>query len=155
MPFADMQMARLGNAAPEHGPHGQFDVAFELGFRDPRRLEVLPVEIGDAALAQHIERPAATAERRRYAQARDFGEDIGPKHRAVPGDRRTPVLADHHRPPFAQCSHQGYDVADIVKDAVGVDVGRRAGLAEAAHVGRDDAKTGGRQRRDLMPPGIG
>ena len=50
---------------------------------------------------------------------------------------------------------QRNDVANIVEDAVGVDLRRCAGFAKTAHVRRDDAKAGRRERGNLMPPGIG
>jgi hypothetical protein len=145
-------MAGLGNASPEYGSHGQIDVALELGFGDPWGLEILPVEIGDASFAQQVEGPAAAAERRGHAQASDLGEDIRPEHRAVPCDRRTPVVAHNHRLLFPEGCDQRDDVADVVEDAVGVDVGGRAGFAKAAHVRCDNAKVGRRQRGQLMPP---
>ena len=80
---------------------------------------------------KRIERPAAAAERRRNAQARDGGENIGPEQRGVPGDRRAPVMADDDRLLFAERRDQRDHVADSVEDAVGVDVGGRAGSAES------------------------
>ena len=147
---------RIGEAAPaQHDSHRRGDIALELGLGDARRLEILPVEIGDAVVPQGFERQAASAGRRRNAEAGDLGEDIGAEHRRVPGDRRAPVMADNDGLLFAERRHQRDHVADIVEDGVGVDIGRRAGPAEAAHVGGDDMEAGFRDGRDLVPPGIG
>jgi hypothetical protein len=43
----------------------------------------------------------------------------------------------------------------MVENTVGIDVVRRAGAAEAAHIGRGNVETGLGKRRDLMSPGIG
>ena len=64
-------------------------------------------------------------------------------------------MADDHGLLFAERLHQRDHVADIVENAVGADIGGRAGLAEAAHVGGSDPEARGRDRRDLVPPGIG
>ena len=64
-------------------------------------------------------------------------------------------MADDDRLLFAERCDQRDHVADSVEDAVGVDIGRRAGSAETAHVRRNDMEAGRRERRDLMPPGIG
>jgi hypothetical protein len=118
-------------------------------------LKILPIEIGDPAFAQGIERPAAPPEGRRDAQTGHGGEYVGSEQRGVPGDRRSPVVADDHglrlAERFDQCDH----VADGIENAVGVDIGGSAGPAESPHVRRDDMETGSRDRRDLMPPGIG
>ena len=50
----DEQRRRIGDAAPQHHSHGLGDVALEFGFGDAGRLKILPVEIGDAALAQAL-----------------------------------------------------------------------------------------------------
>src|SRR5436190_23456116 len=60
----------------EHHAHGGGNVALELGLRHTGRLKIVPVEVGDAALAQRLKRPAAAAQGRRYAQPCDLGEDI-------------------------------------------------------------------------------
>src|SRR6476646_10022552 len=60
----DEQGRRIGKPAPKQGPHRQANIALELGFGDAGGLKVLPVEIGDAALAQSVERPATASERR-------------------------------------------------------------------------------------------
>src|SRR3954454_6176507 len=70
----------IGKAPPaEHDAHGARDVVLELGLGNAGRLEILPIEIADAALAQEVERLAAAAERRRHAQASDRREDVGPE----------------------------------------------------------------------------
>jgi len=68
--------------------------ALELGLRDAGRLKILPVEIGDPAFAQGVERPAAPTEWRGNAQPRDGCENIRAEHRRVPGNRRAPVVPD-------------------------------------------------------------
>src|SRR5258708_39513853 len=56
----------------------------------------------------------------------------------------------------ACCSPEGCDqrdhVADRIEDAVGTDLGGRAGLGETAHVGRHDMENGLRKRPGLGPP---
>src|ERR1019366_322372 len=70
----DEQRGRwIGKSAPEQGSHRQVNIALELTFGDAGRLKILPIEIGDPAFAQGIERPTAAAERRGYAQARNRG----------------------------------------------------------------------------------
>ena len=64
----------------------------------------------------------------------------------MPGHRRTPVVADDDGLLFAQRRHQRDHVADGIEDAVGADIGGRAGPAIAAHVGSDDMKAGIRDR---------
>lgn len=72
--------AGIGEAAPaEHDAHGAGDVLLEFGLGDAGRLEILPVEIGDAALAQQIERLAAAAEWWRHAQVSHRREDVRPE----------------------------------------------------------------------------
>ena len=56
---------------------------------------------------------------------------------------------------LSECRDQRYHVSDGVEDAVRIDIGGRAGSAEAPHIRCDDMETGSRNRRDLMPPGIG
>src|SRR6267154_5290366 len=65
----DKQGGWIGKSATKQGPHRQVNIALELGFGDARRLKVLPIEIGDAAFAQRIERPAAAPQRRGNAEA--------------------------------------------------------------------------------------
>jgi hypothetical protein len=63
-------------------------------------------------------------------------------------------MADDHRLLFTERRNQRDHVADKIEDAVGVDVGRRAGAAEAAHIRCNYAETGFGNGWDLMPPGI-
>jgi hypothetical protein len=56
---------------------------------------------------------------------------------------------------FAERGDERDHVADGVENTVGIDIGRRAGSAEAAHIGCRDTESGRGDRRDLMPPGIG
>jgi hypothetical protein len=55
-------------------------------------------------------------------------------------------VPDDHSLCFAERTDQGDHIADVVKDGVGFDVGRRRRAAEAAHVGRDHMKAGRSQR---------
>ena len=64
-------------------------------------------------------------------------------------------MADYHGLLFAKRRHQGDHVADIVKDGVGADIGRRTAAAKAAHVGRHDVEAGVCDRGNLVPPGLG
>src|SRR3954453_8630487 len=115
----------IGKSAPaEHDPHGAGDVMLELGLGDTRHLEILPVEVGDAALTQQLERLAAAAERRRHAETRDSREDVGTEQRRMPGDWCAPVVADDHRLALAERLHQADYVADGVEDRIGRNVGR-------------------------------
>src|ERR1700687_1931899 len=124
--------AWIGKAAPERGSHRQANIALELALGDARRLKVLPIEIGDPAFAQAIERPATASERRGNAQAGNGGKNIWAGKRG------------------AQRRH----VSDGIEDAVGTDIGRRGGSAETAHIRRNNMETRSRKRRDLMPPRI-
>src|SRR5947199_7909106 len=54
----DKQGGWIGKSATKQGPHRQANIALELGRGDAWRVKVLPVEIGNSALAQGIERPA-------------------------------------------------------------------------------------------------
>ena len=63
-------------------------------------------------------------------------------------------MADNDRLLFAERRDQRNHVADEVEYAVGTDLGGRAGAAEAAHVRRDNVKTGRGDDGDLVPPGI-
>jgi hypothetical protein len=56
---------------------------------------------------------------------------------------------------FLQRRDQRDHVADVIEDAVRVDIGGRAGSAKAPHIRRDNMEARRRKRRDLMPPGIG
>ena len=56
---------------------------------------------------------------------------------------------------LAERCDQRDHVADGVEDAVGVDLGRRAGSTKPPHIRRHDMETGRGQDRDLVPPGIG
>jgi hypothetical protein len=73
----------------------------------------------------------------------------------MPGDRRSPIVTDNDRVFFTKCRHQRNHIPDEVEDAVGGDIGRRGGLAIAPHIWGDHMIARIRDRRDLMPPGIG
>jgi hypothetical protein len=64
-------------------------------------------------------------------------------------------VADDKGVLLAKRCDQRDHVADRVKNAVGADLGRRAGLPKPAHVGRHDMETGLGQGRNLVPPRIG
>jgi len=64
-------------------------------------------------------------------------------------------MADNDSPLFPKRRNQRHHVADVVEDAVRIDIGRCAGSAETAHIGCCDMETRSRYRRDLMPPRIG
>ena len=64
-------------------------------------------------------------------------------------------MADDGSAFFSQRRDQCDHVADMVEDAVGVDVGGSAGAAEAAHIRCNHAETGLGNGWNLMPPGIG
>src|SRR4249919_3561542 len=55
--LGDEHRRGIGNAAPEHLAHGQRDITLEFCLGNAGRLEILPVEVGDAAFAQALERP--------------------------------------------------------------------------------------------------
>ena len=128
-PFARLNELLRGGigeaAADQDRAHGIGDIAFELGLRDAGRLKILPVEIGDAVGPQGFERPATATREGRHAETCDPGENVGSKHRGVPGNRRAPIVADDKRLSFFQRGNKSDHVADIVEDAVGVDVRRR------------------------------
>lgn len=63
-------------------------------------------------------------------------------------------MADDDGLLFTEGCDQRDHVADKVEYAVGVDIGRRAGAAEAAHIRCDHAETGLGNGWNLMPPGI-
>jgi hypothetical protein len=144
----------IGKPAAKQGSHGQGHIAFEFLFRNAGRLKILPVEIRDPALAQRIERSAASAKGRRYAQTRNGANNIRPEQRGVPGHRRPPIMADDDGLLFAERRDQRDHVADKVEYAVGADVGGRTGAAEAAHIRGDHVETSLSEGRNLMPPGI-
>jgi hypothetical protein len=66
-----------------------------------------------------------------------------------------PVVADNDGGFCAERRDECYYVTNIIEDAVGTDIGGRAGSAETPHIGRDNMEAGRRNRGDLMPPGIG
>jgi hypothetical protein len=67
------------------------------------------------------------------------------------GHKRAPVVADEDASASERLD-QLRDVADDERQAIRIDAGRFGGVSVAAQVGRDDAKAGARERRDLMPP---
>jgi hypothetical protein len=63
-------------------------------------------------------------------------------------------MADDNGALFTQRRHQRDHVANEIEDAVGTDLGGRAGATKAAHIRRDDVETGLGDGRNLVPPGI-
>src|SRR6478609_11060570 len=84
----DKQGGWIGKSATKQGSHRQPNIALELGFGNAGRLKVLPIEIGDAAFAQRVERPATASQRRGNTETGHGGEYIRTEQRGVPGDRR-------------------------------------------------------------------
>src|SRR5258707_13099062 len=84
--FDEQRGRRIGKSAPEQGSHCQADIALELGLGCAGLLKILPVEIGDSAFAQVIERPDSATERRRNAQAGDGCENIRAELLPEPGN---------------------------------------------------------------------
>ena len=66
-----------------------------------------------------------------------------------------PELSYSWRHQIPALAAAGFHVADVIEDAVGVDIGGRAGSPKAPHIRRDNMETRRRKRRDLMSPGIG
>ncbi len=64
-------------------------------------------------------------------------------------------MADNGGPIFAKRGDQRDHVSDRIEDAVGTNIGRRAGSAKTPHIRRSHMETRGRKRGDLMPPRIG
>jgi hypothetical protein len=64
-------------------------------------------------------------------------------------------MADNDGLSFAERGNQRDHVADVIENGVGTDIVRRAGLAESAHIRRDNMIPCSGNRRDLVPPGIG
>jgi hypothetical protein len=64
-------------------------------------------------------------------------------------------MADNDSPLFSERRHQRHHVADVVEDAVRIDMNGCAGSAEAPHIRRGDMETRRRKHLDLMPPRIG
>src|SRR6266566_6680585 len=116
--IVDKQGGWIGKSATKQDPHRQANIALELGFGDAWRLKVLPVEVGDAAFAQRIDRPATAPERRGDAQAGHGGEYIRTEQRGVPGDRRAPVVADNSGAVFAKRGDQRDHVSNRIENAV-------------------------------------
>src|SRR6266851_8930340 len=154
--FFDKQRGRrIGKSAPEQGSHRQADIALELGLGYAGLLKILPVEIGNPAFAQAIERPATATERWGNAQAGDGCENIRAEYRRVPGNGGAPIMADNDGLVFSERRDQRDHVPDVIENTVRIDIGGGAGAAKTPHIGRCDMEARRRNRRDLMPPGIG
>ena len=70
----------------------------------------------------------------------------------MPRDRRAPVVADDNRLRRAEGVEHADHVADQMEERVFVDLMGLAGLAVAAHVGRDGAIASVGKRLQLMAP---
>ena len=141
-----------GIHAEVHRAHGELDIAFEFGFGNAGGLEILPVEIGDAAFGQSLQRPFAATPRRSHAEAAHGREDIGSKQRRVPCHGRAPVMADDDGLALSQRGDEGHHVADKVENRIGIDVVRCRGTSESPHIGGDGVKARGGEGRQLMTP---
>jgi hypothetical protein len=64
-------------------------------------------------------------------------------------------MADNDGLVFSERRDQRDDVPDVIENAVRIDIGRCAGAAKTPHIWRRDMEARSRNRRDLMPPGIG
>jgi hypothetical protein len=73
----------------------------------------------------------------------------------MPGNRCAPIMADNDGLLFPKCRDQSDHIADVIEDAVRLDLHGSAGSAKTPHIGCGDTKAGRRDGRDLMPPGIG
>ena len=71
----------------------------------------------------------------------------------VIGREHPEIEADEHRLGRAQMIHQSDQIAHRVVAIIGGGIGRRLGLAHAAHVGHDHPPARGRDHRNLVPPG--
>ena len=73
----------------------------------------------------------------------------------MPGNRGAPIMADNDGLPFPKCNDQRDHIADMIEDAVSIDLRGGTGSAKAPHVRCGDTEARRRYRRDLIPPGIG
>jgi hypothetical protein len=64
-------------------------------------------------------------------------------------------MADNDGLLFSEGCDQRHHVADRIEDAVGIDIGGRAGAAKTPHIRCYDMEVRRHNRGDLMPPGIG
>ena len=89
----------------------------------------------------------------RYVDDDELAQQVGTHLRERPRHHRPPVMADQHaRLAAVQRLDQLDDVVDEERHAVGIDVAWLGGVAVAAQVGSDGAKTGARERRQLPLP---
>jgi hypothetical protein len=72
----------------------------------------------------------------------------------MPGDICAPIVTDHDRATLVEGGYERDHVADEVEDRVGLDRGRRARFAIAAHIRRDDAVSRRGEKGNLSAPGI-
>ena len=126
----------------------------KLRLREARRLEIELIEERRVGLRHCARRPSGAARHERHAQARDGAKAVGPKKRAMPRDRRAPVVADDGGLRRAERVEHANHVADQVKQRVLIDLGGLACLAIAAHVGRDSAIACLGERLQLKAPRI-
>ncbi|MNY03297.1 hypothetical protein D3C86_1359090 [compost metagenome] len=109
-----------------------------------RRLEAVDVEVAQpGALGdrrhRRRRRSLGPARLERHGQAGHGAEQIRPHQSAVPGDRRTPVVADDHGLILPQRPDQIDHVSDQMQDRMLLHISRFVGPAIAAHVGGDGA----------------
>jgi len=79
---------------------------------------------------------------------------IGPKKSAMPGDRRTPIVAYHDRWFFAEGVHKANHVADEMEKGVLICIVRAIRLSVTAHVRCNYMISRFGQGLDLVPPRI-
>lgn len=128
------------------GARGQ---ALELRYCPPGALAVEPkvVSLGAGFPAHQIRDPnpfpkSAGGRCVRNARGGDGGEQIGAQQRAVPDQRRSPVVSDDDRGFGIELVHQGEDVAHEMGYRVRFDVLRGTGLPVAVPRGGDRVEAG-------------
>ena len=72
----------------------------------------------------------------------------------MPGDGRTPVVADDHSLGSTECVEEANHIADQMEQCVPVDGLRAVGFAVAAHVWSDSVETGFGEGTELVAPGV-
>src|SRR5207237_10468227 len=122
---------------------------------EPLRQEWKLEEEHVPALVQLAQGPQATPHSRgvRHVQDREPAHALRMPHGEVPCDVGAPVVSHYIRAIASQRGDQIRRIAYEELDAVGGYAVRLAGTAIPAQVGSDGAKAGGRERRQLIPPG--
>jgi hypothetical protein len=81
-----------------------------------------------------------------HTQPDHGAETVGAEERGMPCDRRSPIVAGNRCSVDAKRIKKTHHVADEMQQRVLIDCVGPIGLAVAAHIGRDDAEAGRRQR---------